>query len=133
MYSFWFSCLVFSIVSCKFCRIFFLIQGLQSICSVTQVCSFTPALLILIWLCFEKIEKKNFSSNPCFEQNPRCSKLFALNQLDCKSTSQQLATHYCTRLKGLKERIALGSVGVFSFLNVILNDFSLLYCLNFNL
>ena len=36
----------------------------------------------------EKHKKKNFSSNPCFEPNPRCSKLFALKQLDCKSTSQ---------------------------------------------
>ena len=33
----------------------------------------------------------------------------------------------------VKERIALGSIGIFSFLNVIFNDFSLLYHLNFNL
>ena len=48
------------------CRILLWIQGLQSICRVTQASSFTPALLILIWLSFEKIEKNNFISNPCF-------------------------------------------------------------------
>ena len=42
------------------------------------VCSFTPALSILILLNSKKIEKKKFSSNPCFEPNPHCSKLFAL-------------------------------------------------------
>ena len=40
--------------------------------------------------------------------------------------------HYCTMLQELKERIALGSVEIFSFLNMILNDFSLLCCFNFN-
>ena len=42
-------------------------------------------------------------------------------------------TYYCTWLQGVKERIAQGSVGIFSFLIVILNGFSLLYYLNFNL
>ena len=37
------------------------------------VCSFTLALLILVWLSFEE---KFFSSNPRFESNPPCSKLF---------------------------------------------------------
>ena len=37
----------------------------------------TPALLILVWLSFEKIGKKIFSSNPYFEPNPRCFRLFA--------------------------------------------------------
>ena len=38
---------------------------------------FHICLLILILLSFEKIEKKNVSSNTCFEPNPRCFKLFA--------------------------------------------------------
>ena len=50
-----------------------------------------------------------------------------------KHTGLYSATHYCTRLQQVKERIALGSVGIFSFLIVILNDSSLLYFLNFNL
>ena len=33
----------------------------------------------------------------------------------------------------VKERIAWGSVGIFSFLNAIINDFSLLYYINFDL
>ena len=49
-----------------FRRILLWIQELQSISRVTEVCSFTSALLILIWLSFKKIEKRNFSSNPCF-------------------------------------------------------------------
>ena len=77
--------------------------------------------------------ENNFSWNPCFEPNPPCSKLFAFKYLYCKSKSHSPATNYCTRLREVKKRIALGSVGIFSFVNVILNDFSLLYYLNFNL
>ena len=43
------------------------------------------------------------------------------------------ATYYCNRLQEAKERISYRSVEIFSFLLVILNDFSLLYYLNFNL
>ena len=57
--------------------------------------------------------------NAWFQRNPRCSKLFAFKQLDCTSTLQQPARYYCTRLQGFKERITLGSVGIFSFLNMI--------------
>ena len=53
------------------------IQRLQSISSVTEACSFTSALPILIWLSLEKIDKKNFSSNPCFQPNQHRSNLFA--------------------------------------------------------
>ena len=41
-----------------FCRILLWIQGLQSIWSVTYACWFKLTLLILNWLSFEKIEKK---------------------------------------------------------------------------
>ena len=74
-----------------------------------------------------KFREKNFSSNPCFQPNPRCSKLFAFKQLDCKSTSQQPATHYCTKLHGLKEKSVLGNVEILSFLNVIRKNI-FLYC-----
>ena len=57
--------------------------------------------------------------NAWIQRNPRCSKLFAFKQLDCTSTLQQLARYYYTRLQGLKERITLRSVGIFSFLNMI--------------
>ena len=59
----YFHILTFSYI---FRRIFLWIKGLQSICRVTWACSFRPALLNLIWLSFGKIEKSNFSSNPCF-------------------------------------------------------------------
>ena len=40
------------------------------------------------------------------------------------------ATHYCTRLKGVKERIIQRSLGIFYFLIVMLRHFTLLYYLN---
>ena len=40
------------------------------------------------------------------------------------------ATHYCTRLKGVKERIIQRSLGMFYFLIVMLRHFTLLYYLN---
>ena len=87
-------------------------------------------------LSFKKIEK--LRKSPCLESNPHCSKRFVIQQLDCKSRSQY---YYCFRFQGLKEtmelrdteRISSGSVEIFSFLNVIFNDFSSLYYLNFNI
>ena len=43
--------------SCTFRRILLLIQGLAYL-QYHIACSFTPVLLILIWLSFEKIEEK---------------------------------------------------------------------------
>ena len=89
----------------------------QNICSVTWACSFTSAMLILIWLSFEKIGKKNFSLNPCFERNPRCSKSSQIASVCCNNLLHAL--HQVARIKGknsLRERRDIVA------LIVILND-----------
>ena len=50
-----------------------------------------------------------------------------------KHTRLYSTTHYCTRLQGVKERIAYESVGIFQFLIVIFKGFYLLRYLNFYL
>ena len=60
---------------------------------------------------------------PWEELNPHCSNLFAFKYLDYKSTSQQSATHHCTRLQVVKDSIASGSLGIFSFMIMIFNNF----------
>ena len=57
-----------------FRQILLWIERLQSICSFTQ-------FQLLILLSFEKIEKKNVSSNSCFESNHAAPNFLLLSQI----------------------------------------------------